>query len=120
MSGQIAHGQSSASEIAQGPVERLTEWLELSLGIELTAFAVGVSPSEIARFAHGERPDSEAERRLRNLYAVASLLTAKDGPGSARDWLVASNPELEDRAPCELLRAGDPAEAVWFAAAPAF
>lgn len=109
----------AASE--QERIDHLAEWLEVTLGSRLTAFAVGVSPADIARFASGdEAPIEEIERRLRNLYRATWFVASTDGPGTAHDWLMAPNPQLEDRAPAELLRDGKtPAEA-WFAVSPAF
>ncbi|GAC1518724.1 MAG: hypothetical protein NVS2B6_00340 [Thermoleophilaceae bacterium] len=102
-------------------IDHLAEWLEVTLGSRLTAYAVGVSPADIARFAHGAgEPGREAERRLRNLYTATWFVASSDGPGSAHDWLTEPNPKLENRAPAELLRAGrDPAPA-WFLVSPAF
>jgi len=58
---------------------RLAEWLEATLGPRLTAFAVASSQADLGRIAHGdEEPEGDAEERLRNLYAVASLLAARD------------------------------------------
>jgi hypothetical protein len=121
MKQQISDSPIAGQAIADGPLDHLAEWLERSLGRQLTAFAVGTRPSELADFAHeGERPPPDTERRLRNLYAVTSLLAARDGPGSAREWLIEPNAELENRAPVELLREGQSPDAVWFAAAPSF
>jgi len=102
-------------------IDRLAEWLEVTLGVRLTAFAVGVSAADIARFAHGdERPVAEVDRRLRNLYRATWFVASNDGPGSAHDWLMAPIPQLEDRTPAELLRAGEAPSAVWYSAAPVF
>lgn len=108
-------------QIAIQRVDRLAEWLEVTLGPRLTAFASGLSTRELGRIAHGDaEPEAEAEQRLRNLFAVASMLAARDGAGSAYDWLTAPNSDLEGRSPASLLHDGGPPESVWFAAAPAF
>ena len=102
-------------------IEYLAEWLEVTLGPRLTAFAVGVSPGDICRFAHGdETPGMEIERRLRNLYSATWFIASTDGPGTAHAWLVQPNPKLENRAPAELLRDGEKPAPVWFTVAPAF
>ena len=102
-------------------IDRLSEWLEATIGPRLTAFATATTPSEVARIAHGEEdPPDELEQRLRNLYAVVRLLTQRDRMDTAPEWLTAPNPELEDRAPAELLRAGESPAPVWFAASPTF
>jgi hypothetical protein len=111
-----AHG-----EIAVERVDRLAEWLEVTLGTRLTAFAAGVPTRELVRIAHGEQePTGETEQRLRNLYAVASLIAARDGAGSAYAWLTESNEDLGGRSPASLLHEGGTPESVWFAAAPTF
>ena len=108
-------------EIAAERVDRLAEWLEMTLGTRLTAFATGLTTRELVRIAHGEdEPGAAAEQRLRNLYAVASLLAARDGAGSAYAWLTEPNEDLGGRSPASLLRDGREPESVWFAAAPAF
>lgn len=108
-------------EIAAERVDRLAEWLEMTLGTRLTAFATGLSTREVVRIAHGdEAPGPVIEQRLRNLYAVASLLAARDGAGSAYAWLTEPNEELGGRSPARLLHDGRPPESVWFAATPAF
>jgi hypothetical protein len=112
---------SARGEIAAERVDRLAEWLEVTLGTRLTAFAAGLSTRELVRIAHGEdEPDMGAEQRLRNLFAVASMLAARDGAGSAYAWLTEANEDLGGRSPASLLHDGEAPESVWFAAAPAF
>lgn len=102
-------------------IDHLAEWLEVTLGPKLTAYAVGVTPSEICRYAHGdEEPGAEIARRLRHLYTATWFIASTDGPGSAHDWLTLPNPKLENRAPAELLRAGASPAPVWFSVSPAF
>jgi hypothetical protein len=97
-------------------IDHLAEWLEVTLGPRLVAYAVGVSPSEICRFAHGEAPASDVESRLRNLYTATWFIASTDGPGSAHDWLMEPNPTLANRTPAELLRGGETPAPAWFAA----
>ena len=107
--------------IAVERVHRLAEWLEMTLGTRLTAFAAGLTTRELVRIAHAEEePSREAEQRLRNLYAVASMLAARDGAGSAYAWLTEPNDDLEGRSPASLLHDGSKPESIWFAAAPTF
>ena len=118
---QAASAGPAAREIAVERVDRLAEWLEVSLGLRLAAFAVGISQRDLARIVHGdETPAAEVERRLRNLFAVASMLASRDGAGSAYQWLTEPNPTLDNRTPASLLHDGEAPEAIWFAAAPAF
>jgi hypothetical protein len=108
-------------EIAVERVDHLAEWLEVTLGTRLTAFAAGLATRELVRIAHGEEePTDETEQRLRNLYAVASLIAARDGAGSAYAWLTEPNEDLGGRSPASLLHEGGAPESVWFAAAPTF
>ena len=82
-------------EIAVERIDRLAEWLEVSLGPQLAAFAAGVSQRHLVGIAHGEEaPADDEERRLRNLFAVVSFLAARDGVGIAYSWLTEPNIEL--------------------------
>jgi hypothetical protein len=101
-------------------IEHLAEWLEVTLGPRLVAYAVGVTPSEICRFAHGESPQAEVEQRLRNLYTATWFIASSDGPGTAHNWLVEPNPTLDDRTPAELLRGGEAPGPDWFRVAPVY
>ena len=113
--------QGATREIALERVDHLAEWLEVTLGPRLTAFASGLSTSELVRIAQGdEQPGGDAEQRLRNLFAVASMLAARDGAGSAYAFLTEPNAELDGRTPASLLHDGRRPESIWFAAAPAF
>ena len=85
-----------AGEITVERVDRLAEWLEVTLGTRLSAFAAGMSPRQLVQIAHGEaEPGSETEQRLRNLFAVASLIAGRDGAGSA--YAVADRAERGSR-----------------------
>ena len=117
----MTYEDNLTGRIERERIDRLAEWLEATIGPGLTAFATASSASEVARIAHGdEEPPDELERRLRNLYAVVRLLTERDRSDTAPDWLTSPNPELQDRAPVELLREGASPAPVWFAASPTF
>jgi hypothetical protein len=108
-------------EIAVERIDRLAEWLEVSLGPQLAAFAAGVSQRHLTEIAHGEeKPRADEERRLRNLFAVASFLAARDGAGSAYSWLTEPNSELAGRTPADALHDGDAPETIWLASATPF
>ena len=51
---------------------------------------------------------------------MAWFKVVNDGGGSAQEWLLQPNPELDNRTPAELLREGEKPESVWFAVAPTF
>jgi hypothetical protein len=119
--GEQQGGQQDRGEIAVERVDRLAECLEVTLGTRLTAFASGLTTRELVRIAHGDaEPAPDEEQRLRNLFAVASMLAARDGAGSAYAFLTEPNEELGGRSPASLLHDGRKPESVWFAAAPAF
>src|SRR3954453_9401160 len=80
-------------------LDHLAEWLEVNLGPRLVAYAIGVTPSEVCRYAQGESPDGEVEARLRNLYTATWFIASTDGPGTAHDWLRGPNPTLDKRPP---------------------
>src|SRR4051794_3839612 len=101
-------------------IDPLAEWLEVPLGPRLVAYAVGVTPGEVCRYAHGESPAAEVEERLRNLYTATWFIASTDGPGSAHDWLMEPNPTLENQTPAELLRGGESPAAAWFEVARVF
>jgi Protein of unknown function (DUF2384) len=108
-------------EIAAERIDRLAEWLGVALGPHLAAFAAGVSERHLTAIAQGEEePAADEERRLRNLYAVASFLAARDGAGTAYTWLTEPNPELSGRTPASALHEGDAPETVWLASPTAF
>ena len=101
-------------------LDRLAQWLELTIGTKLTAYAVGTTPNELSHVSEGDEVPRDLDRRLRNLYALTWYIAATDGPGTAHEWLVEPNEELDSKAPAELLHDGQPPEEVWMAASPSF
>ena len=106
--------------IGAGPIEIIASWLATNIGTRLVAYASGLSRAELMRIAHGEGAEPEADERLRNLFAVCSLVAVADGPGTAHDFLLEPNSELDGRAPAEVLRDGAEPERIWLAAVPTF
>ena len=101
-------------------LDRLAQWLELTIGPRLAAYAAGTTPNKLNDVAHGDDVPGELDRRLRNLYAITFYIAAIDGAGTAHEWLIEPNEDLGSKAPAELLHDGEPPEAVWLAAAPSF
>ena len=99
-------------------LDRLAQWLELMIGPRLTAYAAGTTTGELSHAAHGDEVPQEVDRRLRNLYALTWYIAATDGPGTAHEWLVEPNPDLDSKAPAELLHEGEHPEEDWMAASP--
>jgi hypothetical protein len=119
--GTQSNREIAGREIAVQRIDRQAEWLEVTLGSRLAAFAAGLSARHLTRIAHREdAPEHDEERRLRNLFAVASFLASRDGAGSAYSWLTEPNPELDGRTPAALLHDGGAPETVWLAASPVF
>src|SRR4051812_40963024 len=99
--------QRASRNIEREGIQHLTRWLLVTLGSKLTGYSVGVdNAADVNRYAEGEPPPADTEKRLRNLYAVTWYLAISDGPGSAHEWLLAPNPELANRSPAELLHEG--------------
>lgn len=117
---QPSRGERVRRHVAELGIDQIAQWLELTLGRRLTAYAADVEPAEVVRCSRGDDHDDLCDRRLRNLYAVAWFVSLRDGPGTAYDWLVEPNPELDDHPPIELLHEGKAPESVWFAVAPVF
>jgi hypothetical protein len=106
--------------IGAGPIEVIARWLVTNIGARLVAYAAGMSRADLLRIAHGEGAEREADEHLRNLFAVCSYMAVADGAGTAHDFLLEPNDELDGRAPAELLHDGAPPERVWLAAVPTF
>src|SRR5829696_8839654 len=106
--------------IGAGPIDVIVNWLTANIGTRLVGYAAGLSRSELMRIAHGEGADDAADRRLRNLFAVCSYMAIADGPGTAHDFLLEPNRDLDGRAPADALHDGAEPERVWLAAVPTF
>jgi uncharacterized protein (DUF2384 family) len=97
------------------PMPEVAGELQELLGQKLVAYAAGVrSPKLVGRWAAGEHdPRSESEKRLRDLYRVwLTLKEEYDSPSTLRAFLMGANPNLQDRAPIDVIREGDGIEAV--------
>ena len=92
--------RAHARAVRATTAEMATALQEL-LGQKLTAAMTGVDdPKAVGKWARGERaPRAGAERRLRQAFHVASLLTLAESAPTARAWLMGMNPLLADRAP---------------------
>jgi hypothetical protein len=106
--------------IGAGPIDVIASWLAANIGARVVAYAAGMTRAELMRIAHGEGADAVADERLRNLFAVCSYMAVADGPGTAHDFLLEPNTELNGRSPAELLHEGASPERIWLAAVPTF
>jgi uncharacterized protein (DUF2384 family) len=116
----VPNGRDAAYSIGAGRLDEIALWLTTNIGPRLVAYAAHTSRSELARAAQGMEVDEQVDKRIRCLYAVVTYVASSDGAGSAHDFLVRPNPDLDGRAPAEALHDGAPAEHVWMAAVPAF
>lgn len=88
------------------PLHEIAAELQDALGQRLVAYAAGTrSPQAVGRWATAATsPREDAERRVRALYRVFVILREAEDHATIRAWLLGANPDLEDRAPLELLR----------------
>src|SRR4051794_41959623 len=87
-------------EIAVERVDRLAEWLEMTLGTRLTAFAAGLTTRAVVRIAPGGgEAGPGAGARVRKLFAAASPLAARGGGRSAHTPLTGPDEDLDGRTP---------------------
>jgi hypothetical protein len=90
--------------VEANPAE-MAAFLQRLLGQQLTAVMIGTAdPKAVGKWARGQRtPRGATERRLRDSYHVAILLSLAEDEGTARAWLLGMNPILDDRAPLAVL-----------------
>lgn len=86
------------------PAEMAAFFQEL-LGQQLTALMTGsADPKSVGKWARGERsPRGTAERRLRDGYHIAMLLSMAEDEETARAWFMGMNPFLYDRSPIKVI-----------------
>jgi hypothetical protein len=112
-SGPIAVAHRSATEAS---LAEIAYTLQDVLSSKLTAYVAGVkSTRTVARWASGEITeirDVATEQRLRAAYEITQLMLRYDGPGTVRSWFIGMSPELDDRSPAEVIRAGQLKEAM--------
>ena len=86
----------------------IARFLQDALGSKLTAHIAGVTdPKMVGRWASGAVvPGAAREKRLRAAYQVFQLILEADDDHGARSWLSGMNPQLDDEAPADALRAG--------------
>jgi len=105
---QLIRGQAHRASVSHD-LGDITGFLAEQLGHKLTAYlAGGNDPKAVTAWARGSRhPRAEVERRLRAAYQVFILLQSGDSEDTVRSWFIGMNPQLDDRAPAEVLREDD-------------
>jgi hypothetical protein len=83
----------------------MAQYLDELLGQKLTALIVGVSdPRQIGRWARGEdEPEGGLAAPLSTAYQIATRLRRVESVVAVRAWFVGMNPDLDDRAPAEVI-----------------
>jgi hypothetical protein len=85
--------------------EVMAATLQQLFGQKLTAFMAGTDdPKEVGKWARGEAlPSPAMARRLADAHSIAELLLRYESPQGVCSWFLGMNPELDDRAPAEVL-----------------
>src|SRR5262245_30721626 len=97
---QAAHDQAMRT-----PVVDLATACQRLFGQRAVAYVAGhKTPQIVGRWAAGyNEPNDEARARLRALYRTVLILEEREQPDTIRAWMLGANPQLDDRAPLELL-----------------
>lgn len=80
------------------------------LGVKLVAYIGGVKSSrQVSTWADGVgEPGASDQERLRHAFHAASLLRERYDVTTVQSWFKGINPTLNDEAPAQRLRDGDP------------
>lgn len=109
-------------QAVSAPLSEVARLLQEVLSRRLTAYIAGVKDGKtVSRWANAEVTEireHETEQRLRTAYEIAQLLLLHDSPQTVKAWFIGLNPQLDDRAPAEVIHEGQLREAL--AAARAF
>lgn len=83
------------------PIADIAGYIQSLLGQKWTAYLAGVSDAKaVGKWARGTRkPHAESERKLRDAYQIALLISMVDDEETARAWFGGMNPVLDHRAP---------------------
>ena len=83
------------------PIADIAGYIQTLLGQKWTAYLAGVSDAKaVGKWARGTRkPHPESERKLRDAYQIALLISMVDDEETARAWFGGMNPVLDHRAP---------------------
>jgi hypothetical protein len=82
------------------------------LGFKLVAYiARRKDTRSVKNWIEGADSYGEVEKRIRLTYQIAAMLLGHDAKTVVQAWFIGMNPELGDRAPVDVLRKGDDADA---------
>jgi hypothetical protein len=101
---ELAHARAIRADFAD-----VASDLRELLGRRLVAYLGGVKETRaVNQWAAGERePGAEVQARLRLALQIALMLVEADGAAITRAWFQGLNPQLDDRSPARVLRAGE-------------
>ncbi|WP_336646533.1 hypothetical protein [Microbacterium sp. USHLN186] len=92
------------------PFAELIVQLRELIGVRLVAYIGGVKAARsVTSWADGAGEPGEVDReRLRHAFYAAALLRERYDTSTVQSWFKGMNPALNDQAPAQLLREGDP------------
>lgn len=92
------------------PFDELVSKLREMIGVRLVAYIGGVkSARSVSGWAEGTgRPGEMDRERLRHAFHAAALLRERYDTATVQSWFKGMNPVLNDQAPAQVLREGDP------------
>ena len=93
--------RTAYEQAADAPIAEVTTYVQSLLGQQWTAYlARALDPDAVEIWARGiAKPPLDSERRLRDSYRIALLISAVDDNETARVWFGGMNPILDHRAP---------------------
>ena len=100
----LEEGGESPTAALPSPAD-MAATLQQLFGQKLTAFMAGTdNPKNVGQWARGEtRPSPVMARRLAEVHDIAQLLLRYESPLGVCSWFLGMNPELDDRAPAEVV-----------------
>lgn len=103
-------GPRAYEDLIRLPFAELIVQLREMIGVRLVAYIGGVEAARsVTSWADGAGEPGEVDReRLRHAFYAAALLRERYDTSTVQSWFTGMNPALNDQAPAQLLREGDP------------
>jgi hypothetical protein len=103
-------GLRAYEESIRLPFAELITQLREMIGVRLVAYIGGVKAGRsVTAWADGAGQPGEVDReRLRHAFYAAALLRERYDISTVQSWFKGMNPALNDQAPAQVLREGDP------------
>lgn len=112
----ISHAESTRrahKAVTTIALDDMASSLKTLLGPKLMAYTVGANERTCDRWIAGSnKPNLDAERRLRCAYQIFELLKPVDSSAVIRAWFMGMNPQLDDLSPAEAIRGDQLREAI--------